>query len=264
MPSQHLLNNTDASSFRANESFGAGSLPNGETNSIMRNMHRRTLRQDDEEAYKQYAKENNSFCGSLSCPGILWAFLSVISMISSCIGYYLPYWIQGLLHNHISSIGIFRRCNYMNTKDVNHIEIVYECGHYSTFSDIPSEYWKVTTVLAGIGCALSLAVAFVALLSCCMKDILYRNMAKILGLIQLMAGIFIGTGCLIYPFGWENDDVRELCGPLAGIYYLGECRISWAYIATITGAGGLILSSMFSCCAAKKELRYSSDRTRAR
>ncbi|CAL1279571.1 unnamed protein product [Larinioides sclopetarius] len=126
---------------------------------------------------------------SLTITGVIWACLSMISAILSATGFYMPYWIKGTLSDGTDvSFASFRRCNYPRLTAEGKLEMVHECGRYTSFLDIPSTSWQVTTVTVGLGAAVSLLVAFTALSACCLADVITKTTARILGLIQLFAG----------------------------------------------------------------------------
>lgn len=50
-------------------------------------------------------------------------------------------------------------------------------------------------------------------------------------------------GCMIYPDGWDSDEVKRMCGQRTDKYTLGNCTVRWAYIlAIISIMDSLILS----------------------
>lgn len=50
-------------------------------------------------------------------------------------------------------------------------------------------------------------------------------------------------GCMIYPDGWDSDEIRRMCGEQTDKYSLGACSVRWAYILAIMGIlDALILS----------------------
>lgn len=59
---------------------------------------------------------------------------------------------------------------------------------YCRFWDIPSVWWQVSTVLVGIGSALSLLVAVTASAACCITYVVHDRSAKVVGALQLIAG----------------------------------------------------------------------------
>ncbi|KAL7882899.1 hypothetical protein SRHO_G00005570 [Serrasalmus rhombeus] len=66
---------------------------------------------------------------------------------------------------------------------------------------------------------------------------------KICGWMQLAAGTCLVLGCLIYPDGWDADEVKRMCGEQTDKYTIGACSVRWAYILAIMGImDALILS----------------------
>ncbi|KAF3705214.1 LHFPL tetraspan subfamily member 3 protein [Channa argus] len=56
-------------------------------------------------------------------------------------------------------------------------------------------------------------------------------------------GTCLILGCMIYPDGWDSDEVKRMCGEQTDKYTLGACSVRWAYILAIMGImDALILS----------------------
>ncbi len=48
---------------------------------------------------------------------------------------------------------------------------------------------------------------------------------------------------MIYPDGWDSEEVKRMCGQRTDKYTLGNCTVRWAYIlAIISIMDSLILS----------------------
>lgn len=143
---------------------------------------------------------------SLTATGVLWAFLSLIASLVSATGFYMPFWMTGILSDGtVVSFSSFRRCNYPRLTPEGTLVMIHECGRYTAFSDIPSTSWQVTTVTVGLGAALALLVAFTALSACCLADVITKTTARILGLVQLVAGnYFFFLNCDCYKYMLEN------------------------------------------------------------
>jgi hypothetical protein len=125
--------------------------------------------------------------------GILWGVLSLLGCAASSVGFYLPYWIKGIVRNEtVSYLGTFRRCNYPVLTKTGEVRIIMECGRYTTFDDIPSLWWQLTTIVVGVGCGLSVLIAFVILFGCCLADVFGKASAKVSGIVQLLAGKQLG------------------------------------------------------------------------
>ncbi|RZF43493.1 hypothetical protein LSTR_LSTR005229 [Laodelphax striatellus] len=166
---------------------------------------------------------------SLSSIGVLWASLSLVAALLCCSGFYLPFWIQGRLLGKVDAyFSSFRRCNYPKVTAQGVVEIVQQCGRYSRFWDIPSPWWQASTVLAGLGSALSLLVALTAVAACCVSYVIHTATAKMAGTLQLLAAVLVCGGGAVYPVGWDNREVRDCCGNASHVYRLGTCQLSWS------------------------------------
>ena len=149
-----------------------------------------------QESNNQKPKPNGCIMGtSLSCVGMIWAFLSVVSMITTLIGFFMPFWISGQISlpgkpNYTASthFGLWRRCNYLILNGDDSLDIEDACGRYAAFTDIPTVWWQIATVLVGVGCALSVFIAFLGLLMCCVSKVFGSTLAKTTAVLQFMAG----------------------------------------------------------------------------
>ncbi|XP_071838351.1 LHFPL tetraspan subfamily member 6 protein-like [Apostichopus japonicus] len=202
-----------------------------------------------------YSQQNVDFrmsCG-LTAIGVIWAVVSILGTAASCVGFFLPYWLEGTLGNtsHPVHFGVFRRCNYFMNN-----EVVLKCGHYTTFSDIPTMTWKICTVVIGLGCVTSLFVSFCGLLACCVRDFVTRRVGRVCGVLQFIAAILIGTGMALYPQGWSHEHVREACGPDSQPYNPGSCTIGWTFYLTAGGCGTLMIATLLSWHAGTKTVSY--------
>ncbi|VDK19356.1 unnamed protein product [Anisakis simplex] len=141
----------------------------------------------------------------LTVIGYFWTLLSTVSTVCAIFGFYNPSWLIGTIsvdgRRVYTYFGSFRRCNYpvydkvsfqLNNRlqELSSFRLEERCGRYATFSDIPSIYWQISTICISMGCALSLLLTFILLASCCVKDIVTRTSALLIGLMQVVAGLF--------------------------------------------------------------------------
>ena len=158
----------------------------------------------------------------LSCAGVFWAILSFLSLGAACVGFYLPYWLEGEIHLNGESIptfiGVFRRCHYLRLSAHGDIEVVRECGRYETFFDIPSQWWQISTVTISAGCILLLFVSVAGIFSCCVQGVLSHTSAKVAGVLQFIAGEL--------QFAVFANVARRLFRPCLVRIYLGSSRVS--------------------------------------
>lgn len=195
---------------------------------------------------------------SLTGAGMLWACLSLAAALLACTGFYIPFWIKGRLLDRVDAyFGFFRRCNYPHVNAAGEVRIVEECGRYSRFSDIPSPWWQATTVLCGVGAALSLMVAVTAVAACCINYVVHKGSARLAGTAQLIAALLTCAGIAVYPMGWDNREVRESCGPEAQAYRLGSCELSWS--AYLLAGAVLLLLLCFALSFCSSNVRPNSS-----
>ncbi|NXK03876.1 LHPL6 protein, partial [Herpetotheres cachinnans] len=126
---------------------------------------------------------------SLTCAGIVWAFLSFLCAATSCVGFFMPYWLLGSQLEKSVSFGTFRRCSYPVRDESRQTTVMVEqCGRYASFQAIPSAEWRICTVVTGLGCGLLLLVALTALMGCCVSELISRTVGRVAGGIQFLGG----------------------------------------------------------------------------
>ncbi|XP_058542670.1 LHFPL tetraspan subfamily member 6 protein isoform X2 [Neofelis nebulosa] len=162
---------------------------------------------------------------SLTCTGVIWALLSFLCAATSCVGFFMPYWLWGSQLGKPVSFGTFRRCSYpVHDESRQMMVMVEECGRYASFQGIPSAEWRICTVVTGLGCGLLLLVALTALMGCCVSELISRTVGRVAGGIQ-----FLG----------------------------GKCEIGWAYYCTGAGAASaVLLCTWLACFSGKKQKQY--------
>ncbi|XP_026972249.1 LHFPL tetraspan subfamily member 6 protein isoform X2 [Sagmatias obliquidens] len=124
---------------------------------------------------------------SLTCTGVIWALLSFLCAATSCVGFFMPYWLWGSQLGKPVSFGTFRRCSYpMHDESRQMMVMVEECGRYASFQGIPSTEWRISTIVTGLGCGLLLLVALTALMGCCVSELISRTVGRVAGGIQFL------------------------------------------------------------------------------
>ncbi|CAL8339500.1 unnamed protein product [Arctogadus glacialis] len=67
-------------------------------------------------------------------------------------------------------------------------------------------------------------------------------------------------GCMIYPDGWDSDEVKRMCGEQTDKYTLGACSVRWAYILAIMGImDALILAFLAFVLGNRQDSLMSED-----
>ncbi|XP_045444586.1 LHFPL tetraspan subfamily member 6 protein isoform X3 [Pipistrellus kuhlii] len=132
---------------------------------------------------------------SLTCTGVIWALLSFLCAATSCVGFFMPYWLWGSQLGKPVSFGTFRRCSYpVHDESRQMMVMVEECGRYASFQGIPSAEWRICTIVTGLGCGLLLLVALTALMGCCVSELISRTVGRVAGGIQFLGAINCTVG----------------------------------------------------------------------
>uniref|UniRef100_A0A8C2XSE9 LHFPL tetraspan subfamily member 6 n=1 Tax=Capra hircus TaxID=9925 RepID=A0A8C2XSE9_CAPHI len=106
---------------------------------------------------------------------------------TSCVGFFMPYWLWGSQLGKPVSFGTFRRCSYpVHDESRQMMVMVEECGRYASFQGIPSAEWRICTIVTGLGCGLLLLVALTALMGCCVSELISRTVGRVAGGIQFL------------------------------------------------------------------------------
>ncbi|KAM9326333.1 LHFPL tetraspan subfamily member 1 protein [Gastrophryne carolinensis] len=198
----------------------------------------------------------NRMASSFTRLGILWALLSVLVAATTCISFFMPYWLFGYEMGKPVSFSTFRRCTYAFQTEEENLVMVEECGRYVSFNAIPSLSWQICTLVTGIGCALLLLTSMAAVFGCCISNVISRTTGRLHGALQFIGGLLISSGCALYPLGWNSPQIQQACGNVSSQFELGSCKLGWAYYCTGGGAAvAMLVCTWMSCFAGKKSKR---------
>ncbi|XP_075945894.1 LHFPL tetraspan subfamily member 3 protein-like [Anarhichas minor] len=185
------------------------------------------------EAAKLY---QTNYVRNSSVIGLLWAIFTILFGIVNVIIFSQPYWIgDGVDTPQAGYFGLFHFC----VGDGIARELACQ-GTFTEFADIPSTAFKAASFLVGMSMML-----IVSCIGCFSLFFLLgtSTVYKICGWMQAASGVCLVLGCMIYPDGWDSDEVRRMCGEQTDKYSLGACSVRWAYILAIMGIlDALILS----------------------
>ncbi|CAH1252232.1 LHFPL2 [Branchiostoma lanceolatum] len=142
----------------------------------------------------------------VTCRSLLWTLLSIAAALANLAALMTAQWlvgqprkagIPGVSNANASrqtspeeyyrpTIGIYNRCTSLHYFG----EIFHDsCGPYITsFSELPSNFWKATLVFMGMGILLLVIVVFTSLLGFCVHAIGKKSIFNISGLLQAIAG----------------------------------------------------------------------------
>ncbi|XP_061532180.1 LHFPL tetraspan subfamily member 3 protein-like isoform X1 [Phycodurus eques] len=202
--------------------------------------------------------------------GLLWAIFTILFGIVNVTIFSQPYWIgDGMDTPQAGYFGLFHYC----IGDGVNRELACQ-GSFTEFSAIPSRAFKAASFF--IGMSMMLVVTCIGCFSLFFL-LSTSTVYKICGWMQAAAGVRVDgrlagdqfrvyptfrpkiagigstlqrsirvclvLGCMVYPDGWDSDEVRRMCGEQTDKYSLGACSMRWAYILAIMGIlDALILS----------------------
>ncbi|XP_068218964.1 LHFPL tetraspan subfamily member 3 protein [Palaemon carinicauda] len=158
--------------------------------------------------------------------GVLWGVFTICFAIINIVTFVLPQWIGSTQNSKgIGSFGLWKWCKGPVSQE--------ECeGSLYDFEAMLSTASWAATILVG------LSVVVTLLCICCMLLFFFFSSSvvfHITGCMQLLAALLLVVGVVVFPAGWSAEQVREICGPAARPYNLGECEMRWSYILAVIG-----------------------------
>ncbi|CAP21903.2 Protein CBG00455 [Caenorhabditis briggsae] len=102
-----------------------------------------------------------------------------------------------------------------------------------------SMWFEISAFLVLAATVLSFLAIFSILLLVLLRD---RHAFILCSWLHFFAFAFMLAGCIIYPYGWENPRVREICESRK--YQLGLCQIRWPYLLGMV----LVFDQLCLCC----------------
>jgi hypothetical protein len=159
--------------------------------------------------------------------GAMWGVFTICFAIINIVVFLQPQWIGDT--DTSPSTGYFGLFEYCELVQFTSLQCV---GQFDQFNSILSDPFKAATFFIGFS-------ALVILICICAMLLFFFMSASVVymicGWIQILSGLCMFLGCVIYPAGWNNPAVQRVCGNDADTFQLGQCGIRWAYILAIIG-----------------------------
>ncbi|XP_052779199.1 LHFPL tetraspan subfamily member 3 protein-like isoform X1 [Mya arenaria] len=186
---------------------------------------------------------------------VAWAVLSIVFCVLVCLAFTQPQWIGDTEDSPgFGHMGVYQYCL------PDDIDASYNCeGSFTSFETILTDEFKATTVFVGVSALFMLIVVGALVMFFCFKK---GYVFVICGVLELMTAIFMFLACVIYPAGWDNKQLMEICGESSGPYNMGKCNIRWAYILAILGIFDAAILAVLAFFLASKRAKiemYSSS-----
>lgn len=74
----------------------------------------------------------------------------------------------------------------------------------------------------------------------------------------IFSAVCMIAGCAAFPAGWDEDNVRKVCGP-SDKYSLGVCGIRWAYLLATIGCLDAVILATLAFILATRHVRLQPD-----
>lgn len=180
---------------------------------------------------------------------IVWGIFTVCSAILNVLVFLQDEWVGDTpTSKSPGHFGLWRFCNVLSDGGGGGLDstpsVEVKCvGRLDDFASILSPAFRAATVFVGLSVMVSVLCVLSLILFCCVKS---HSVFEICGTMQMLSGICMTVGVLCFPAGWDNDNVRSICGSESDDYRLGDCGIRWAFIL----AGVAILDAWILGCLA--------------
>lgn len=170
--------------------------------------------------------------------GVLWAVLSMSLAIINVIVFVQPQWLGDTEFSRGTGyFGLWKSCRLLQDG-----QDLLCTGRLNDMASIQTTAFKVSTLFV----ALSTLLTILCLLAMLMFFFAHPcTTFQTCAWIQFISAVCLLSGVLIFPAGWDSPAVKEVCGPEASSYNVGQCSIRWTYILAIVGVGdGFVLSML--------------------
>jgi len=166
---------------------------------------------------------------------VLWAIFTICYAIISTVAFLTPEWVGDMDADSAGRLGLWQVCQKDDTSD--------NCQkQFSDMLSVPSVPFQVATIFVGISVITAIMTICSLILMFFMKS---TTVFHICGWMQILSAICMIVGCVAFPFGWNSNEFRKICGPESNRFELGLCGIRWAYpLAIIACIDGCILATL--------------------
>ncbi|CAB3409224.1 unnamed protein product [Caenorhabditis bovis] len=156
--------------------------------------------------------------------GAIWVLCGLCTTVLQTLVLIHPTWIGN------DEGGYFGLYDYCGTNDCQ----------WSPFRIRPLSMWfEIAAFLVLAATVLSFLAIFCILLLVILRD---RHAFILCSWLHFFAFVFMLAGCILYPYGWENPRVREICESKR--FHIGLCQLRWPYLLAIV----LVLDQLSLCC----------------
>ncbi|KAK2182123.1 hypothetical protein NP493_366g02091 [Ridgeia piscesae] len=181
--------------------------------------------------------------------GVMWAIFTICFAIFNIVVFLQPQWIGDTDDSPAAGyFGLYEYCTL--TESGQNLDCH---GRFDQYSSVLSLPFYVAAIFIGVS-ALAVLICI-----CCMLLFFFMKSAVvylICGWIQVISGLCMFLGCIIYPVGWNNVSVQGVCGASAAVFQIGQCGIRWAYILAIIGIFDIFVLAVLAFVLASRQAKW--------
>ncbi|XP_017475312.1 PREDICTED: lipoma HMGIC fusion partner-like 3 protein isoform X1 [Rhagoletis zephyria] len=180
---------------------------------------------------------------------VLWAIFTICYAIIGIVAFVTPEWVGDPDNESAGRLGLWQVCQ----RD----EIFDNCKRrWETILSVPTFSFQLATFF------MVAAVALALLTICFLVFLIFMKSTRVFhicGWMQIISALCMIVACAAFPFGWNSDDFRKICGPDANRFELGLCGIRWAYPLAIIGCVDGVVLATLAFILATRHVRLQPD-----
>ncbi|XP_066923571.1 LHFPL tetraspan subfamily member 2 protein-like [Clytia hemisphaerica] len=196
----------------------------------------------------------------VTCRSLLW-FLSTIGTFMAVLSAtFYPRWLisenktyynkkLNKTYEYNDRIGIYNKCQFSRR-----LKKVFCRPYASELTEVTSIAWQCALFFLGVSLLLLGIACIFAIISFCKQIIKRKSLMNLAGILQTFAGLFMIVVCILYPLGWDNDNIKDIChneNQKASKFNMGNCSMGLSFFCAIGGMAGCFFCAMFSFVADK-------------
>lgn len=184
--------------------------------------------------------------------GVLWAVFTMSFAIINVIVLVQPQWLGDTeLSRGTGYFGLWKSCRLLQDGQ----DLLCH-GKLNDLSSIQITAFKVSTIFVAISALLTLFCILAMLMFFFAHPC---TVFQVCGWLQFACAVCLLSGILIFPAGWDSPAVKEVCGPEAGSYNVGQCSIRWAYVLAMIGVLDCFVLSILAFVLGTRHTKLMSD-----
>ncbi|XP_041744984.1 LHFPL tetraspan subfamily member 5 protein-like [Coregonus clupeaformis] len=184
--------------------------------------------------------------------GVLWTIFTICFAILVMVVFIQPYWIGDSVNTPQEGyFGLFHYCigNALTG------ELICK-GSALDFGSIPSGAFKTAMFFVGISMLLVVgSIVCFSLFFFCNAGSVY----KICAWMQFASCDGMAEVCMIYPDGWDSEEVKRMCEQRTDKHTLGNCTVRWAYILAISSIIDSLIHSFLALSLGNRQDQLLPD-----